>query len=288
MFPPRFDYVAPQSVDEVLSLLSQHGDDAKVLAGGQSLIPLMKFRFAAPKLVVDINRVPGLDGIEERDGALRIGARARHNQIADADVVKAGWPLIAACAPLVADPLVRNLGTIGGSLVHADPGGDWGSAMLALNAEIVARSTGGERTIPVVDLFEGTYTTTLRPDELVTEIRVPKPAGPAGGTYLKLERKVGDFATVAAAVQLELSNGSVKRAGIALTAVGATNIRATAAEESLAGAEPTDAAFAEAARLAEEAADPATDVRGTAEYKREVARVFVQRGLARALEIARG
>jgi carbon-monoxide dehydrogenase medium subunit len=160
--------------------------------------------------------------------------------------------------------------------------------MLALNAEIVARSTGGERTIPVVDLFEGTYTTTLRPDELVTEIRVPKPAGPAGGTYLKLERKVGDFATVAAAVQLELSNGSVKRAGIALTAVGATNIRATAAEESLAGAEPTDAAFAEAARLAEEAADPATDVRGTAEYKREVARVFVQRGLARALEIARG
>jgi carbon-monoxide dehydrogenase medium subunit len=288
MFPPRFDYVAPQSLDEVLSLLAQHGDDAKVLAGGQSLIPLMKFRFAAPKLVVDINRVPGLDGIEERDGALRIGARARHNQIADADVVKAGWPLIAACAPLVADPLVRNLGTIGGSLVHADPGGDWGSAMLALNAEIVARSTGGERTIPVAGLFEGTYTTTLRPDELVTEIRVPKPAGPAGGAYLKLERKVGDFATVAAAVQLELANGTVKRAGIALTAVGATNIKATAAEESLVGAEPTEAAFAEAGRLAGEAADPATDVRGTAEYKREVVRVYVQRGLARALEIARG
>ena len=288
MFPPRFDYVAPQSIDEVLALLAQHGDDAKVLAGGQSLIPLMKFRFAAPKLVVDINNVPGLDGIEERDGALRIGARARHNQIADSPVIKESWSLIAACAPLVADPIVRNLGTIGGSLVHADPGGDWGTAMLALNAEIVARSSGGERTIPVSELFEGTYTTTLRPDELVTEIRIPKPAGPAGGTYLKLERKVGDFATVAAAVQLELSNGSIARAGIALTAVGPTNVRATAAEDSLAGVAPSDAAFAEAARLAAEVADPATDTRGTAEYKKEVARVYVQRGLARALEIARG
>lgn len=288
MFPPRFDYVAPQSMDEVLALLAQHGDDAKVLAGGQSLIPLMKFRFAAPKLVVDINNVPGLDGIEDRDGALCIGARARHNQIADSPVIAAGWPLIAACAPLVADPIVRNLGTIGGSLVHADPGGDWGTAMLALNAEIVARSSGGERTIPVSELFEGTYTTTLRADELVTEVRVPKPAGPSGGTYLKLERKVGDFATVAAAVQLELSNGNIARAGIGLTAVGPTNVKATAAEDSLTGAAPTEEAFAEAARLAAEVADPATDTRGTAEYKKEVARVYVQRGLARALEIARG
>jgi aerobic carbon-monoxide dehydrogenase medium subunit len=288
MFPPRFDYVAPQSVNEVLSLLAEHGDDAKVLAGGQSLIPLMKFRFASPKLVVDINNVPGLDGIEERDGVLHIGARARHNQIGDSPVIAAGWPLIAACAPLVADPIVRNLGTIGGSLVHADPGGDWGTAMLALNAEVVARSTGGERTIAVSDLFEGTYTTALRPDELLTEIRIPKPTGPSGGTYLKLERKVGDFATAAAAVQLELSNGSIKRAGIALTAVGPTNVRATAAEDSLAGAEPTDAAFAEAARLAAEVADPATDTRGSAEYKKEIARVYVQRGLATALAMARG
>jgi carbon-monoxide dehydrogenase medium subunit len=288
MFPSRFDYVAPQSIDEVLALLAQHGDDAKVLAGGQSLIPLMKFRFAAPALVVDINNVPGLDGIEERDGALCIGARARHNQIADSPVIQASWPLIAACAPLVADPIVRNLGTIGGSLVHADPGGDWGTAMLALNAEIVARSSGGERTIQVAELFEGTYTTTLRPDELVTEVRIPKPTGPAGGTYLKLERKVGDFATAAAAVQLELSNGHIARAGIGLTAAGPTNIKATAAEDSLAGAAPTEEAFAEAARLAAEVADPATDTRGSAEYKKEVARVFVQRGLARALEIARG
>jgi len=288
MFPPRFDYAAPRTLDEALALLAQHGDDAKVLAGGQSLIPLMKFRFAAPKIVVDINRIPGLDAIEERDGALVVGALARHNQIAESPVVKAGWPLIATCAPLVADPLVRNLGTMAGSLAHADAGGDWGSAMLALNGSVVARSQSGERTIPVSELFESTFTTILRPDELITEVRVPKPAGKAGGTYLKMERKVGDFATVGAAVQLELSNGSIGRAGIGLTAVGITNIRATAAEQSLAGAAPTDEAFAQAARLAAEAADPSSDLRGSAEYKREIVRVYVQRGLARALEIARG
>jgi carbon-monoxide dehydrogenase medium subunit len=244
----------------------------------------MKFRFAAPKLVVDINRVPGLDGIEERDGALRIGARARHNQIADADVVKAGWPLIAACAPLVADPLVRTLGTIGGSLVNADPGGDWGSAMIAVGAEVVARGPGGERTIPVREFFDGPFTTKLEPSEILTEIRVPDAGAKAGGTYLKLERKVGDFATVGVAVHVSFSNGSVGRAGIALTGVGPTNLAATAAEEALAGKALDDEAIGEAARLAAEEADPVADHRGDVEYKRNVVRVFTERGLRTAAE----
>lgn len=288
MYPSPFDYTAPASLDEALSVLAERGDEAKVLAGGQSLIPLMKLRFASPALLVDLNRIPGLGYIEEEGDALRIGALTRHSELADSEVLGERYPAMAAAAPLVSDPIVRNLGTIGGSLAHADPAGDWGSVMLALGAEVVARSSKGERTIPIAEFFRGTFTTALQPDEILTEVRVPRPAGPSGGTYLKLERKVGDFATVAAAVQLELSDGTIGRAGIALTAVGPQNVRAVEAEEALRGAEPTGEAFAEAARLAAEAADPVSDVRGSAEYKREVARVFVERGLARALEIARG
>ncbi len=287
MYPPRFDYAAPDTLDEVLSLLEQHGDDAKPLAGGQSLIPLLKLRFAAPALLVDLNRVAGLGYIEERDGGLRIGALTRHNELADSELVKASYPALSAAAPQIADPLVRNLGTIGGSLAHADPAGDWGAVMLAVGAELVARGASGERVIPIGEFFRGTFTTALEPTELLTEIRVPRPKGPAGGTYLKLERKVGDFATVAVAVQLELDGGRIARAGIALTAVGPQNIEATAAEDALAGAEPTAEAFDEAARLAAGAAEPVSDVRGSAEYKREVVRVYVRRGLERSLELAR-
>jgi carbon-monoxide dehydrogenase medium subunit len=248
----------------------------------------MKLRFATPMVVVDINRIGGLGFIEEEDGRLRVGALARHNELADSEVLRARYPAMAAAAPLVSDPIVRNLGTIGGSLAHADPAGDWGSVMLALGAEVVARSDSGERTIPVREFFHGTFTTALEPTEVLTEVRVPPPGGPAGGTYLKLERKVGDFATVGAAVQLELADGKVERAGIALTAVGPQNVEATAAEEALAGVEPGEEPFGEAARLAAEAVEPVSDVRGSAEYKREVVRVFVQRGLTQALKLARG
>jgi aerobic carbon-monoxide dehydrogenase medium subunit len=287
MLPARFDYLAPASVDEALGILAERGDDAKPLAGGQSLIPLMKLRLARPAVLVDLANLPGLDGIEEDGSHLHIGAMTRNAALVDSDVLGARYPAMAAAAPLISDPIIRNLGTLGGSLAHADPAGDWGSVMLALGAEVVARSAAGERTIPVGELFTGTFETALEPTELITEVRVPRPAGPAGGTYLKLERKVGDYATVAAAVQLEVDDGRVARAGIALTAVGATNLRASAAEEALAGAAPSDEVFDEAARLAAEIADPYDDVRGSAEYKREVARVFVRRGLARALEIAR-
>jgi carbon-monoxide dehydrogenase medium subunit len=286
MFPASFEYAAPGSLDDALSLLAEHGDDAKVLAGGQSLIPLMKLRFAAPALIVDINRIPGLDHIDEADGHLRVGALARNSQLAASDLLKSRYPVMAAAAPLISDPVVRNLGTLAGSLAHADPAGDWGSAMLALGAEVVVASTSGTRTVPIDEFLQGTFTTALEPQEIVTEVRVPTPAAHSGGTYLKMERKVGDFATVAVAVALELDGGRVQRAGIALTAVAPRNVHATAAEESLAGAEPTGEAFDEAARLAAEAADPVSDVRGSAEYKREAARVFARRGLEAAREMA--
>ena len=288
MLPARFDYLAPTSIDETLAILAERGDDAKVLAGGQSLIPLMKLRLARPGVLVDLAGVPGLDGMREDGGWLRVGAMTRNAALADSDLLRRRYPAMATAAPLISDPIIRNLGTIGGSLAHADPAGDWGSVMLAMGAEVVARSTAGERVIPVRELFQGTFTTVLEPTELITEVRVPEPGAGSGGTYLKLERKVGDYATVAAAVQLEMQNGSIGRAGIALTAVAPENLRAAAAEDLLAGAAPSEEAFDEAARLAADAADPYDDVRGSAGYKREVARVFVRRGLARALEIARG
>lgn len=287
MFPAAFDYQAPESLEEALAILAERGDDAKLMAGGQSLIPLLKLRFASPAVVVDLGRVPGLTGLSEADGELRIGARTRHVDIERDQSLRRRWPILADAAPMIADPLVRNLGTVAGSLCHADPAGDWGSVMLALDAVLVARSQGGERQVRAAELFDGPYTTTLKPDEVVTEIRVPRPEGPSGGAYLKLERKVGDFATAAVAVQVEMSNGAVKNAGIGLTAVGPTNVKAAAAEQSLAGRELTEDAIKDAARLAAEAAEPHDDVRGTAAYKRDVVRVFVQRGLRAAAAAAR-
>jgi carbon-monoxide dehydrogenase medium subunit len=286
MLPARFEYHRPASLEEALQLLATHGEDAKVLAGGQSLIPAMKLRFAGPAHLIDINRIPGLDGIEERDGALRIGALVRHNHLAASDVVAARYPTIAAAAPQIADPLVRNLGTIGGSLAHADPAGDLGSVMLALDASVVLRSKDGEREVPVRDLFVSVFETNAAPNELLTEVRVPQPSGRFGGTYLKMERRVGDFATVAAAVFLSMDGDTIGRAGIGLTAVGLSNLKATAAEEALVGKAPGDDVFAMAGALAAQAASPSSDVRGSEAYKRHVVDVYVRRGLATAAGMA--
>jgi carbon-monoxide dehydrogenase medium subunit len=286
MLPPRFEYHRPGSLDEALRLLSDLGEDAKVLAGGQSLIPLLKLRLASPGHLVDVNRIEGLAGITESGSEVRIGALTRHHDLETSDVLKARAPAIAAAAPMIADPLVRNMGTIGGSLAHADPAGDLGSVMLSLGASVVARSTDGERAIPIGQFLKGTFETSLEPNELVTEIRVPVRAG-TGGTYLKLERRVGDFATVGVAVTVTMSDGSIGRAGIGLTGVGLTNIQAQAAEEALAGAQPGDDAYSEAGRLAAEASSPASDVRGSADYKRHIVDVYVRRGLASAVEAAR-
>ena len=285
MFPAAFDYKAPASLDEALGILAERGDEAKVMAGGQSLIPLLKLRFASPALIVDIGRLSGLKGVTSDGVTIRVGALTRHVEIERSAEIRGLCPILAATAPQISDPLVRNLGTIGGSISHADPSGDWGSVMLALNAQFVVRSSKGERTIAAAEFFQGPFTTALAADEVLTEIRIPVVAGSAG-TYLKMERKVGDFATVGVAVQVSLSDGSIGKAGIGLTSVGPRNLKATAAEEALVGQAPSDDVIAAAARLAAEVAEPKSDVRGSAAYKKDMVRVFVQRGLRAAIKQA--
>src|SRR5487761_1010297 len=283
MFPAAFDYQSPATLDEALAVLAKRGDDAKVMAGGQSLIPLLKLRFAQPSLILDIGRIQGLNGIKRDDGHVAIGALVRHVDVERSKDLEAWLPMMIEASHWIADPLVRNRGTLVGSICHADPSGDWGSIMLALNAELIAQSSKGERVIPVDGFFQGPFTTTLRPDEVVTAIRIPVPTGSTGGSDHKLERKVGDFATVAVSVQVELNGRKVTKAGIGLTSVGATNIKAKKAEQALVGHELTDDVIAQAAKLAAEAAEPKDDIRGTAAYKKDVVRVFVQRGLKAAL-----
>jgi carbon-monoxide dehydrogenase medium subunit len=287
VLPAGFEYQRPHTLDEALKLLEQLGDDAKVLAGGMSLIPLMKLRFATPGHLVDLGDLEELRGVTEADGRLRVGAMVPHGELERSDVLKQRYHAMAAAAPLISDPLVRNRGTIGGSLAHADPAGDWGSVMIAMGASVLARSTAGEREIPIDDLLVDTFTSSLASNEILTDVIVPTPSAASGGSYLKLERKVGDFATVGVAVHVELADGRIGKAGIALTAVGSSNTRARDAEQSLLGAEPTDEAFAEAGRLAAEVARPNEDLRGSVAYKRNVVDVFVRRGLARAVETAR-
>ena len=284
MYPGRFVYHAPGTLDEALSTLDRYGDDAKLLAGGQSLIPLMKLRFAVPAALVDINRIEGLDGLSQEGGELRIGALVRHKTCERSELLRGRWGVLGDAAPQISDPIVRNSGTVAGSLAHADPQGDWGSALLAADARVVVQRSGGRREISLEDFFLGPFTTALEPQEMVTEVRVPDPGPRAAGTYLKLERKVGDFATVGVAVHLSFDNGTVRRSGIALTAVGPRNLRAHAAEAALDGRPLDDDRIREAARLAAEEAQPRDDARGSAEYKRNVVRVFVERGLRKARE----
>jgi carbon-monoxide dehydrogenase medium subunit len=282
MYPPRFDYAAPDTVEDALDQLGRVGDEAKVLAGGQSLIPLLKLRFAAPTALIDINRIGGLDTLAEEDGVLRIGALVRHADCERSELLRSRHPMLSQAAALVSDPIVRNLGTVCGSVAHADPQGDWGTVLLASRAEVVARGPDGERTIPMADFFQGVFTTALKPTEIVTEVQVPDPGSEAGGAYLKLERKVGDFATAGVGVQLSFEDGKVERAGIGLTGVGPMNLQASEAEQALAGAELDDEAISGAAELAAKAAQPNSDQRGSAEYKRQVVRVFTERALRAA------
>ncbi len=257
-----------------------------MLAGGQSLIPLLKLRFASPQVLVDINRIGGLDTLAEEGGVLRIGALVRHKTCERSELLRDRYPMLSQAASQVSDPVVRNLGTVCGSVAHADPQGDWGAALIAAGAELVARGPQGERTLPLSEFFQGPFTTALDPAEVVTEVRVPDPGPRSGGAYLKLERKVGDYATAAVGVQVSFDDGRVRRAGIGLTGVGPTNLQATEAEQALAGAELDDDAIRGAAELAAAAARPQSDVRGTADYKRQVVRVFTERALRAAAEAA--
>ncbi len=287
IYPSRFRYEAPRSLDEAIALLRAGGGEAKVLAGGQSLIPLLKLRFANPELLVDINNLPDLDYHRvEADGTVRIGALCRHADLEHSDVLADRQPTMAAAAPLIADPIVRNRGTLVGSLCHADPQGDWASVVTALGGHVVAQGPGGRRTIPVTDFVTGPFQNVLGIDEIAVEAVIPGPTGEPAGGYLKLERRVGDFATVGVAVAVELSGGSITRAGIALTGVGSSTIDASDAAQALVGRPLGSDTIAAAADGAATAARPRTDHRGSAEFKRHVVRTFVVRILNRVNESA--
>jgi aerobic carbon-monoxide dehydrogenase medium subunit len=285
LYPSRFQYEAPTTIEAAIDLLHRGNGEAKVLAGGQSLVPMLKLRFASPEMLVDINNIPGLDHHRvDADGSIHIGALCRHVDLEKSPVLAGSQPTLAAVAPLVADPIVRTRGTLVGSLCHADPQGDWASAMVALGGHVVAQGPGGRRTIPVVDFVTGPFQNVLAYDELAVEAVVPAPSGTPAGGYLKLERRVGDFATAGVAVAIERSGDDVIRAGIGLTGVGSSTINALDAAESLVGGPLTADTISRAADLAAEAARPRTDHRGSAAYKRQVVRTFVVRILTNVLE----
>jgi carbon-monoxide dehydrogenase medium subunit len=282
MYPSRFRYEAPHSLDEALALLRDGGEDAKVLAGGQSLVPLMKLRFASPELIVDINNLPGLDyHRQDPDGTLHVGALCRHATLERSALLDATQPTMAAAAPLIADPLVRNRGTLVGSLCHADPQGDWASVTTALGGSVVVQGPGGRRSIPIADFVTGPFQNVLDLDEIAIEAVMPPARGTRAGGYLKLERRVGDFATVGVAVAVEVSGEVVIRAGIALTGVGGSTIAATEAAAALTGQPLSAQSIEQAAGLAAGVAKPKTDHRGSAEYKRHMVQTFVTRILSR-------
>ena len=282
MIPRPFDYHAPRTLPEAIGLLAQYGDEAKLLAGGHSLLPMMKLRFAQPGHLIDLGKIAELKGIREEAGTLRIGAMTTENELIWSKLVQDKCPLLVEGARLISDPQVRYKGTIGGDISHGDPGNDHPALMIVLGASFVLKGGAGERVVPADGFFLGGYATLLEPSEIMTEIRVPIPAPGTGWAYAKLKRKVGDFATAATAVTLRLKGETVQEVAIALTNVGASVLRASAAEASLRGKAFDDAAVAEAARLAMSICDPAADQRGDAEYKTAMAGEMTQRALRSA------
>ena len=288
MIPPVFEYVRPNTLPEAFALLQQYGEDAKILSGGQSLIPMMKFRLARPGYLVDINRIAGLSYIKEEAGHLKIGGLTRETELEHSPLIRSKYPLLFDTASVIADPQVRNMATVAGNLAHGDPANDHPATMLALGAQVVATSAAGERMIPIEEFFLSLLTTALKPGEILTEIRIPIPPQGSGGAYFKLERKVGDFATAAVAVQLTVDDkGACQKVGIGLTNVGMTPVKAAKAEAFLRGKKLDDAAIRQAAQLAADEADPTSDLRGPAEYKKGLVKELTQRALSRALERAR-
>ena len=288
MIPPEFDYHAPASLDEALELLGSL-NDPKILSGGQSLLPMLKLRLASPANIIDIGRIQGLDGIAEEDGVLRIGALVTETELERAPEVAARYPILLDTARVIADPLVRNRATVCGNIAHGDPANDHPATMLALGAEVVATGPDGERAIAIDDFFHGFFTTALSPGEILTELRIPAPPARSGGAYVKLERKVGDYAVAGAAVQLAIAeDGTIAGAGIGLTNLGIAPIRASGAEAALSGRVPDAGAIADAAAAAADAADPIADRRGSVEYKKNMARVLTGRAIGQALERAGG
>lgn len=289
MIAQSFQYESPGTLAEAISLLHKYGEDAKILSGGHSLIPMMKLRFANPEWLIDINGIPGLSHIKKDGGVIKIGALTREAEIEHSDLLKKHFPLFADVTKLIADPQVRNRGTVGGNLAHGDAANDHPAVMLALNATVIATGADGERSIPIDEFFFGFYMTALQHGEILTEIQIPVPPSGTGSAYHKLERKVGDYATAGVAVQLTLdAKGVCTAAGIGLTNVNPTPLRASRSEKALIGKPITDETIAEAAKYASEDCSPSADLRGSEEYKRAMVAVLVKRMILKAVERAKG
>ena len=282
MIPPAFDYHAPRTVGEAIALLSSLGDDAKLLAGGHSLLPMMKLRFAQPGVLIDINRIPELRGISETGGVIRIGAMTSENELIASPLLQKHLPLLVEAALLIADPQVRNRGTIGGDIAHGDPGNDHPAIAMALDATFELQGPKGTRQVKAVDFFHGTYMTALAEDEILTAILVAPFAAGTGYAYQKLKRKTGDWATAGAAVILRMSGGVVSHASIGLTNVAPTALRASAAEAALIGHALTEATISLAASAVRSICDPAEDLRGDVEYKTAMAAEMTKRAIRAA------
>jgi len=287
MIPRSFEYHAPASTEEAVALLSTYGAEAKLLAGGHSLLPMMKLRFAEPGHLIDLGRIAELRGIRHEGDEIRIGAMTSENDLIWSVLLNEHCPLLVEAARLISDPQVRYKGTIGGDISHGDPGNDHPAVMMCLRASFVLRGPSGERVVPAETYFLGTYSTAIEPDEILTEIRIPVPAAGTGWSYAKLKRKTGDFATAATAVLLQLSGNSVQNVSITLTNLGATALRAAAAEQHLRGGAFDEAAVSEAARLAMSICEPVEDLRGSVEYKIAMAGEMTRRALHTAAKRAR-
>lgn len=286
MKPPAFEYVATSSVEEAVSLLARHEGDAKVIAGGQSLVPMLNFRLLAPAVLVDVNRIPGLAGIEEHEGGLRIGALTRHHALETSELVEARFPVLHAAMQFVAHLAIRNRGTIGGSLSHADPAAELPTIAVLLDAEIEAQGPKGARTIAARDFFESALATTLEEDEIVTEIRLPALPERTGWAFEEFARRSGDFGIAGVGVTLALDGGAVAEARIALLGVGQTPLRADAAEALLNGKERDADLVAAATEAVREAAEPEDDLHGSADYRRHLVGVLARRAIAAAWDRA--
>jgi carbon-monoxide dehydrogenase medium subunit len=284
MIPQSFQYESPGTIADAIALLQKYGDEAKILSGGHSLIPMMKLRFATPEYLIDINGIPGLSYIKEEKGVVKIGALSREAEIEHSDLLKKHFPIFGDVTKLIADPQVRNRSTIGGNLAHGDAANDHPAVMMALNATVVATGKDGNRSIPIDEFFFGFYTTALHPDEILIEIQIPVPPAGTGSAYHKLERKVGDYATAGVAVQLTVDGkGVCKAIGIGLTNVNPIPLRATRSEKALLDKPLNDENIALAAQFASEDCNPSADLRGSVEYKRAMVAVLVKRMVAKAI-----
>ena len=289
MYPSSFEYLAPHGIREAIELLSRYGEDAKLLAGGQSLVPMMKLRLARPKYLIDINRIADLNYIREQDKNIHCGAMTRHAQIEESPLIREKIPILSEAASEIGDAQVRNRGTLGGGLVEADPAGDWGPVVLALNAQLKCVGPKGERLIAAKDFFTFAYTTALKRDEILTEIVFPIPHADTTGIYIKLERVAGDFAIASVAVQMGVDlNGVCRSIGVGVTGAGPVAQKAVTVEALLLGKKITPELIEEAGRLVQAGADPVEDLRGSAAYKKKTLSVILKRALKDSLKRANG